>query len=181
MKYKLNPEAVIAIITGVIITAVVCIISGVPVTAKERSFFLPIIIVTMSVISISYGFVAGIVIPVGTLIAFGRTGITFDMLQNAAYLMILGLIIGKFADRIGIRDGKICFEKLITYYMFTFLGVNGLFVLARPLTMFLIERADLYSSVRQGVSQVAISMILALSVGTASLIFISFISNKQKD
>ncbi len=180
-NYKLNYDAVTAIITGVIITAGVCIISGVPVTVREKSFFLPIIIVTLSVISISYGFVAGIVIPVGTLIAFGKTGITFDILQNAAYLMLFGLIIGKSSDRIGIRDGKISIEKLISYYLFTFLGVNGLFVLARPLTMFLIERADLYSSVRRGVSQVVISMILALSVGTASLILISFISNKQKD
>ncbi|MCR4740144.1 MAG: hypothetical protein K5886_07775 [Lachnospiraceae bacterium] len=180
MKYRLNAEVIISIVVGLIITGTACVAVREPVTLKAGAAALSVIFVTVSVVSVAYGPIAGALVPAGLLLSFGKTGMSFDILQNTAYMVLFGILMGRYAEKVGIRDGKIMAGKLISYYLLTFTGVNGLFVLARPLTSFLVMKADIYENVKLGINMAFITLATALAGGTAALLLISLISDRRQ-
>ncbi|MCR4923761.1 MAG: hypothetical protein K5931_07105 [Lachnospiraceae bacterium] len=178
MKYKLNAAVLSAIVVGLILLGGIRIFLNKPIDLAEDPIAISLVIFILSVISVCFGSIAGIVIPIGGLIITASGGLTLECLQNMTYMVIFGFLVGRYAERLAIRDDRISFRKLFTYYMLVLIGVTTLFVLFKPLTDILLTGKEIYNNIKAGVVVSLITMIFSITLGSITLTLISYTSNK---
>ena len=146
LKYKLDIPGIIALVISVIIMTISnLLLSSIWTEQIKEVYFDTVICVCASLFGPFIGLMTGFLGSVcGDIIV--KKQIVFS---DGIIYLILGYIIGSFANRYGIREGRFKGEKCVVWFLVNAIGTTSALFFLKPFVDRIIYDKDMFMSLRE--------------------------------
>ncbi len=179
MKFTLEKRDIAASTIGMVIIGIISLIAENPLEIRSGNIALSVIAAVVYLCALIFGYRAGAIAPLGTVIAIGNKGITSEGIQTVLLVIIFGVLIGLFSEFTHIMDEGKYVRYMINCYVIEFTVLLSLFVLTRPLTVFIINKMEIFQSVEEGMSFTLFAMLFSV-VGGLIVLYLIYLFGKWK-
>lgn len=174
LKYKLDIPGIIALVISVIIMTISnLLLSSIWTEQIKEVYFDTVICVCASLFGPFIGLMTGFLGSVcGDIIV--KTKIAF---ADGIVYLILGYIIGSFANRYGIREGRFKGEKCVVWFIVNAIGTILTLFFLKPFVDYIIYDKEMFMSLIEGGKA---ALICAIPLGVVLTILFYSISKSFK-
>lgn len=174
LRYKLDINGIIAHIIGVIVLIISNVLfSHMWSEIVKEVLYDAVICISASLFGPFIGFITGLLGAVCGDVIVKRQMLFID----AVVYSILGFIIGSFANRYGIREGRFKGEKCVVWFLVNAIGTISTLFFLKPFVDYIAYDKDMFMSLREGGM---VSLICTVPLAVVLTILFHSLSNSFK-